>query len=46
MKILQFILKVAEIIIKIISWLITNGIPFVRGIIEEFKAAKKKKALK
>ena len=35
-------IKVIRVIVKILTWLITNGIPFVRGIIEEYKAAKEK----
>lgn len=43
MKILKAILKAAELIIKVVQWIITNGIPFVRGIIEEIKTLKEKK---
>lgn len=40
------IIKFLEVIVQVITWLITNGIPFVRGIIEEIKAAKAKSAFK
>lgn len=37
-------MKYIKAVIKILTWMVTNGIPFVRGIIEEWKAAKAKKA--
>lgn len=37
------IIKWLEMIVKIIEWLITNGIPFVRGIIEDIKNRESKK---
>lgn len=43
MKVLAWIIKFFSIVIKVIQWIITNGIPFFRGIIEEIKAAKRKK---
>lgn len=36
-------LNVLKLIVKIITWLIANGIPFLRGIIEEIKAAREKR---
>lgn len=46
MKIFDVILKYAGIFIKLITWIVKNGVPFLRGIIEEIKAAKAKKASK
>ena len=45
-KVLDYILKFAGIIIKVVQWIIVNGIPFIRGIIEEIKALKEKQAAK
>lgn len=45
-KALQTILKALEIIVRVVSWVIVNGVPFIRGIIEEFKALREKRAAK
>jgi len=45
-KVLNQILKFIGILVKVITWIIANGIPFVRGIIEEIKALKEKRAAK
>ncbi len=42
MKFLKAVLKILGIIIKVIQWIIVNGIPFIRGIWEEIKNAQKK----
>lgn len=43
MKVLKTILKILGIIIKVITWIIVNGVPFFRGIWEEIKNASAKK---
>lgn len=39
---LDKIVKFFGLLVKIITWLLANGIPFVRGIIEEIKKARTK----
>lgn len=34
---IEKIVKFFTLLVKIITWLLANGIPFVRGIIEEIK---------
>lgn len=46
MKIFDIIIRYAGILIKLITWIVKNGVPFLRGIIEEVKAAQAKKAAK
>lgn len=43
MKVLNTILKILGIIIKVITWIIINGVPFFRGIWEEIKSASAKR---
>lgn len=45
-KVLEAIVKFAGIIIKVVQWVLVNGIPFIRGIIEEIKALRQKQAEK
>jgi len=37
MKILQFILDFIAILVKLITWVVVNGVPFLREIWEEIK---------
>jgi hypothetical protein len=43
---METVIKVLAAVVKTITWVLTNALPFVRGIIEEFKKAQAKKALK
>lgn len=42
MKLLQQLLRLLEIIIKVVTWIIVNGVPFFRGIWEEIQAMREK----
>jgi len=42
MNALRAILKILGLLVKLITWIIINAIPFLRGLIEEWKKAKKK----
>lgn len=38
------ILRIVELIYKAVVWIVVNGIPFFRGLIEEWKAGAAKRA--
>lgn len=40
------ILRIVELVYKAIVWIVVNGIPFFRGLIEEWKSNQQKKAAK